>query len=86
MMRTFAKEAFSEALPLETRLRIAVEHAKLYEELLGDIKSFAMMKKHFKAYVEGFPGARELRAELMETSSAAEVEQIIERFLAVRYT
>ncbi len=84
--RTFAKEAFSEALPLETRLRIAVEHAKLYEELLGDIKSFAMMKKHFKAYVEGFPGARELRAELMETSSAAEVEQIIERFLAVRYT
>ena len=26
---------------------------KLFEELLGDIKSFAIMKKHFKAYVEG---------------------------------
>ena len=54
-----------------------VEHTKLFEELLGDIKSFAIMKKHFKAYCEGFPGAKELRIRLMETENAAEVEQII---------
>ncbi len=63
-------------------LRIAVEHAKLFEKLLGDIKNFAIMKKHFKAYCEGFPGAKELRIKLMETNSAAEVEEIIEAFLA----
>lgn len=63
------------------RLRIAVEHTKLFEELLGDIKNFALMKKHFKAYVEGFPGAKELRMELMETTSAAQVEAVIGRFL-----
>lgn len=64
------------------RLHIAVEHTKLFEELLGDIKNFALMKKHFKAYVEGFPGAKELRMELMETTSAAQVEAIVEKFLA----
>jgi len=62
---------------LEKRLRVMVEHTKLFEELLGDIKSFAIMKKHFKAYCEGFPGAKELRIRLMETENAAEVEQII---------
>lgn len=63
------------------RLRILLEHTKLFEELLGDIKSFAIMKKHFKAYVEGFPGAKELRVELIEAENAAEVEHKIERFL-----
>lgn len=75
-----------EEKPHETRLRIAIEHTKLFEELLGDIKNFAIMKKHFKAYVEGFPGAKELRMQLMETKTAAEVEKIIEEFLTVPYT
>ena len=39
------------------------------------------MKKHFKAYVNGFNGAKELRVELMETKSALEVEHIISKFL-----
>jgi nifR3 family TIM-barrel protein len=64
-----------------TKLRVAVEHTKLFEELLGDIKSFAIMKKHFKAYVEGFDGAKELRVKLMETTNAQEVEKIVEEFL-----
>ena len=76
---TSAKENF---ISPAARLRVAVEHAKLFEELLGDIKNFAIMKKHFKAYSEGFPGAKELRIKLMETSSAAEIEQIIEEFIA----
>ena len=67
--------------PLQERLRIAVEHTKLFEELLGDVKNFAIMKKHFKAYVEGFKGAKELRVELMEAKNAAEVEKIIAEFI-----
>lgn len=71
---------------LKKRLEILVEHTKLFEELLGDIpgrsgKNFALMKKHFKAYVEGFDGAKELRAKLMETENAAEVEEVINHFL-----
>jgi nifR3 family TIM-barrel protein len=70
---------------LPERLRIAVEHSKLFEELLGDIKNFAIMKKHFKAYAEGFPGAKELRVELMETKNAEEIEKVINKFISALY-
>ncbi len=76
-----AAASVAQVSSIEQRLRVAIEHTKLFEELLGDIKSFAIMKKHFKAYVEGFDGARELRAKLMETTSAKEVEEVIEDFL-----
>jgi tRNA-dihydrouridine synthase len=39
------------------------------------------MKKHYKAYVNGFPGAKELRVKLMETNNAEEVENTINEFL-----
>jgi nifR3 family TIM-barrel protein len=70
------------AREVDFRLRILVEHTKLFEELLGDIKSFALMKKHFKSYVEGFDGAKELRIELMEAHDATQVETIVKNFLA----
>lgn len=66
---------------VEERLRILIEHTKLFEEKLGDIKSFAIMKKHFKAYVNGFDGAKELRMELMECNNAKEVEEKVNLFL-----
>ena len=73
---------FREHVPtVPERLRVAVEHAKLFETMLGDVKNFALMKKHFKAYCEGFSGAKELRVRLMETSNAQEIETIIEDFL-----
>ncbi|HEY4496403.1 MAG TPA: tRNA-dihydrouridine synthase family protein [Candidatus Paceibacterota bacterium] len=59
------------------RLKILLEHTKLFDNLLGKHKSFAVMKKHFKAYVTGFAGAKELRAKLMVTKSVAEVEKTI---------
>ena len=68
-------------IPLEEKLRVMVEHTKLYEELLGEIKSFSIMKKHYKAYVNNFDGATELRHKLMESNSSAEVEALIEEFL-----
>lgn len=73
----FRKEASAATISPEEKLRVLVEHTKLYEELLGDIKNFAIMKKHFKAYVNGWDGAKELRARLMEAENADEVAQII---------
>lgn len=63
------------------RLHILIEHTKLFEKKLGDIKSFAIMKKHFKAYVHGFDGAKELRIELMECENADEVESKVVQFI-----
>lgn len=66
---------------ISEKLRVLVEHTKLFEELLADIKHFAIMKKHYKAYVQGFDGAKELRMRLMETNSATEVEEIVTEYL-----
>jgi nifR3 family TIM-barrel protein len=62
---------------LHQRLDIMVEHTKLFEEKLGGIKNFAIMKKHYKAYVNGFDGAGDLRAHLMTAENAGEVEKIV---------
>ncbi len=66
----------------EEKLRVMIEHTFLYEKMLGDIKNFAIMKKHYKAYVNGFDGAKELRVKLMEANSAEEVEKIVQDFSA----
>ncbi len=76
---------FSEKVPtLREKLEVMVEHTNLYEELLGDIKSFALMKKHYKAYVNGFDGAKEFRTELMDCCDAKEVEAKVREFIKAR--
>ena len=77
----FNPEVRIEDIPLSDRLRVMVEHTKLFADTLGDVKNFAIMKKHYKAYVHGFDGAKELRTALMETNSAEEVEVLVEAFL-----
>ncbi|MBI5798644.1 MAG: tRNA-dihydrouridine synthase [Candidatus Yonathbacteria bacterium] len=66
---------------LAEKFEILIEHTRLYEKLLGDIKNFAIMKKHYKAYVHGFDGAKELRVHLMDAKNADEVERIARDFL-----
>ncbi len=71
----------SDKISIKEKLEVLVEHTHLFEKLLGDIKSFAIMKKHFKAYISGWDGAKELRVRLMETNSADEVDKIIKEYL-----
>jgi nifR3 family TIM-barrel protein len=77
----FDEETFEKGKNTEERLKILIEHTKLFEEKLGDIKNFAIMKKHYKAYVHGFDGAKELRIELMGCETAAAVEKKVKEFL-----
>lgn len=73
---------FAEHIPTtEEKLRVMVEHTKLFEELLGAHKNMAIMKKHYKAYVHGFDCAKELRMELMDAKDVAEIEQKVSAFL-----
>ncbi|OIP77430.1 MAG: hypothetical protein AUK16_01860 [Parcubacteria group bacterium CG2_30_44_11] len=67
-------------VPLSERFKVLLEHTKLFEELLPH-KSFATMKKHYKAYVNGFPGAAAVRAALMACDNTAEMELVIKAFL-----
>jgi nifR3 family TIM-barrel protein len=74
-------EGSSKEISVSQKLKVMLEHTKLFEKLLGKHKNFAVMKKHFKAYVNGFEGAKELRVELMDTKNAKEVEKIVKEFL-----
>lgn len=64
------------------RLEAIVDLTQLFEQTWGDTKSFEILKKHFQAYIVGFPGARELRNELMLTHTSAEVEKVMDDFQA----
>src|SRR3989338_4933153 len=77
----FAGRSLDE-MKLAERFAIMLEHTRLFVELLGDVKNFAVMKKHYKAYVNGFDGAKELRVRLMEAGGAAEIESIVTDFLS----
>lgn len=64
------------------KLEVMLEHTKLFDTMFGKTKNFMIMKKHFKAYISGWDGARGLRVQLMETKNAGEVEKIVHAALA----
>lgn len=73
---------FSGKIPtLKEKLEVMIEHTKLFEKVLSPHKNFAIMKKHYKAYVNNFDGAKELRVKLMEAGDASEVEKITNEYL-----
>lgn len=72
-----------------TRLNYLIEHAELFEQLYhsdqgkdqGKLKNFEVMKKHFKAYLAGIEGTRDLRLQLMSVENATELRALIEGFI-----
>lgn len=78
---TKRKETIDDPKVIRHTLEVLLEHTKLFEELLGDTKNFAVMKKHYKAYVSGFDNSKELRIKLMEANNSGEVENVIEEYL-----
>ena len=68
---------------ISEKLNVLIEHAQIFDKelLQPKHKNFAVMKKHFKAYVNGFDGAKELRIKLMETENSKEVKAIVDNFL-----
>ncbi len=66
---------------IKFRLKVLKEHTKKFEKRMLNIKSFNIMKKHYKAYVNGFDGAKELRNDLMMASNSKEVSEICQEFV-----
>lgn len=63
------------------RLTVMIEHAKLFERLLGQHKNFALLKKHYKAYTHGFRGAKDLRVSLMETENVDQIISLVTEYI-----
>lgn len=72
--------AVSESTPRE-RLEVLREHIKLFDEKLGHIKNFAVMKKHFKSYLSFIPESHNLKEVLMIAEKAEVAVEAIDNFL-----
>lgn len=67
----------------EERIEMLFRLAKYFVEL-SPPKHYAILKKHFKAFIQGFDGAGELRAALMNTSSFEELEEVVNQRTVTR--
>ena len=76
----FSREMSKGVFDMKKKLEILVEHTNLFEKLLPH-KSFSIMKKHYKAYVTGWPEAKELRMKLMGAKDGSEVESTVKNYL-----
>jgi tRNA-dihydrouridine synthase len=63
----------------EERLKVLLEHIKLFDEKFAGVKSFDIMKKHFREYLKG-PELRDLKYKLMRAENAKEAEKIIKNY------
>ncbi len=63
----------------EEKMSVLLEHTSVFDQLFAGIKNFDIMKKHYKAYVSGFDGAKELRVQLMACKTAQEISKIIHK-------
>ncbi len=64
------------------RFAVALHHAELQLAIQGDDRRTAIeFRKHLGWYVRGIPGAAELRRQLQQIESMAEIEQIFRRQL-----
>jgi len=61
----------------QEKIEALLAHLKLFDELLGDVSNYATMKKHFKAYISGWDGAKDLRIRLMETTNLEEARRLL---------
>lgn len=64
------------------RLEAMLVLTELFVDVWEGAKSFELLKKHFQAYIAGFPGARELRAELMLVYDGQAVKDRVRSFLS----
>jgi nifR3 family TIM-barrel protein len=71
----------SSSITIQEKLRVMLEHTFLFDSVLGNKKSLMIMKKHYKAYVNGFDGAKELRIKLMEAETLSDIKSITSQFI-----
>jgi tRNA-dihydrouridine synthase len=65
----------------EEKMHLLLDHMHLWQETWGTSKHFPSLRKFFKVYANGFPGAQDLRMQLMETQTPEETEATVTAFL-----
>jgi tRNA-dihydrouridine synthase len=65
----------------EDRIKTLIRQVEVFDKELGDVKSFAVMKKFFKTYMNGFDDAKDIREKIMGMESAGEVVKFLKESL-----
>ena len=66
---------------MEERVRAAIHHTQDFQKAFEGKKPFEIMKKHYKAYISGFPEASEKREQLFKANTYDEAISILQIFL-----
>lgn len=78
----FSRDIAPDDVTPEMRLKAAREHTERWTAYWKDGKSFHVMRKFYKAYVNSWPGAAAVRQRLMECGSADEAVGILNEQLS----
>lgn len=62
------------------RIKLLIKHVDNFEKLWPEGKNFDVLKRFFKIYINGWPGAKELRTELMTTKTKKEVLMVLDKY------
>jgi len=76
----FFNQEIRDNISPQMKILALLEHAVLFENIFKNKKNFDNIKKHLKAYINGFKGAKEIRIAAMEANNAKELEKIIESY------
>jgi len=75
-----------EEVTIQERVDLALRHTRYFIEentINGEmVKNFNLMKKFYKVYINGFPGAKELRIDMMSAKEYEEVEGVCRAFVS----
>ncbi|WP_321343722.1 tRNA-dihydrouridine synthase [uncultured Draconibacterium sp.] len=64
-----------EEISMEDRIAKLLDHTRLFEQIWSPDKNFNILKRFYKIYLNSFPGAAKMRADLMEVKNYEEVYQ-----------
>ncbi|MFW5849709.1 MAG: tRNA dihydrouridine synthase [Spirochaetota bacterium] len=68
--------------PAHEKVELLLRHLRLYRSVWGDTRNYEILKKFYKVYVAGFPGAEELRSELNATHDYDAAERVVADLLS----
>lgn len=60
-------------IPEKERIEKLIQHTRLFEKTWSDEKNFNILKRFYKIYLNSFPGAAKMRADLMEAKNYHDV-------------
>jgi tRNA-dihydrouridine synthase B len=66
---------------VEERLRVCIEHLKLNVQHKGEKYGVQTFRKHYTGYLKGLPGISEVRGELMQYGTLAQVTDRLEKYV-----